>query len=415
MLYFFALLSIFTYAQAQSSLDLYIKQFEMVPMHDAPIKKKALFELGKKLFNDNLLSGNENISCATCHSATGFSADSLPLGIGEAGNTLNRGTPALFNLGFPDISFMFWDGRVREDFRGGWITPEPKLNEIASGFDSLLAVQAIFPLSNPEEMLGLHSKLSNKEAWESVLTKIFEGHSKISYQSLFEKAFPGVQKFNIAHVGNALAEFKRHEFLANQTPWDLYLKGKKEFLSERMKRGAQLFITKANCIFCHTGPHLSSFGFQNIGVPQIGAGFKNGDDKGRFENTGSKFDLYAFRIAPLRNVALTAPYMHSGAFKTLWEVIEHYNFPMKSIQNFIWDSKHPSYQQDILLNTDPEVLTLKAKMLTRGLKPQMGLTQEEKTDLYCFLAVGLTDMKVQKELLSRKFIDQIEDCAPVIP
>lgn len=427
MLFFFALLSLLSYAQTESQLDIYIKQFEMEPQFEAPAKRVVLFELGKKLFHDERLSGKENISCSSCHSVEGFSADGLPLGLGEGaqglgllrhqsqGNILSRGTPALYNLGLPGISFMFWDGRVHEDFRGGWVTPEPKLKSVAPDFDSLLAVQAIFPLSNPDEMLGKESKLSHLEAWENVMTKIFSGEMEKEYKKLFQKAYPTRNSFNISHVGNALAEFERHEFLANRTPWDLYLKGKKDVFTPRMARGAVTFMVKANCIFCHTGPHLSSFGFQNVGVPQIGPGFKDGDDRGRFENTGKKFDLYTFKIAPLRNVALTAPYMHSGAFKTLWQVIDHYNQPMNSIEKFQWDPINQSFRENLNLNTDPNVLALKAKMISGGLKPLIGLNQEEKTDLYCFLAVALTDMKHQNDLRRLNLIDEIEDCAPVKP
>lgn len=82
-----------------------------------------------------------------------------------------------------------------------------------------------------------------------------------------------------------------------------------------MKRGANIFFGKAQCINCHSGEHLSSFDFQSAAIPQIGPGKTDGDDKGRFEVTHNSSDIYRFRVSPLRNTALTAPYMHSGALR----------------------------------------------------------------------------------------------------
>lgn len=398
---------------AQTELDRYIQLFSLGPLPEAPKKNEALYRLGIQLFHDKKLSGKNNVSCSSCHAMKSYSTDGLPLGLGEGatglghqrmqdqGDILPRSTPALFNLGLPGVTSLFWDGRVGIDFYlGGWKTPEESINgksplrkDLAGTFDSTLALQSVFPISNPQEMLGRDSMLSHIEAWDEVMERLLKGDEKGKYKKLFSAAFPGVRKFNIAHVGNALAEYQRHDFLANNTLWDQYLRGKKDALSAPMKRGAQVFLTKASCVNCHTSEHLTTFAFFNIGTPQIGV-----DDKGRAESTGVKDYMYQFRVPPIRNVALTAPYMHSGAFTTLWEVIEHYNDPISSLKKFQWNSKHPNYRETLIHNktNDQERISRLAFNLRRNLN----LTDDEKKDLFCFLYFGLTDQKYQKDLIT---------------
>lgn len=431
-LFFFLFLSLFSHAQTskERDLDTYIRMFSMSALPELAPRKEPLYQLGLKLFYDKRLSGKNNISCGACHALGTFSGDGLPLGVGEGaegigvkrqqsqGALLARHTPALYNLGFPGVTALFWDGRVGLDFyRGGWSTPEaglngpnPKLAHIAKTLTSPLAVQALFPISNPEEMLGQGSPLNNVEAWDATMDRLLNGDMKATYNKLFREAFPGVTEFNIGHVGNAIAELERIHFVANNTLWDLYLRGQKQVLSERMKRGAVLYLSKAACINCHAGPHLTTFGYQNVGIPQIGPGAKNGDDKGRMEFTGSEEHMYKFRVPPLRNVAFTAPYMHTGAFKNMWEVIEHYNHPMRSLMHFSWDTKHPKYREDLKLETTQN--RKRWETIANTMPRMLNLTQEEKNDLYCFLMVGLTDIKNQSDLLYKGVLDEISDCSP---
>ncbi len=420
-------------AHAQNTvrdLDAYINMFSMSALPEPAPKKEPLYQLGLRLFYDKKLSGKNNISCGSCHALGSYSGDGLTLGVGEGaegladnrhqaqGALLARHTPSLYNLGFSGVTALFWDGRVGLDFyRGGWATPEaglngpnPKFADIAKTLTSPLAVQALFPISNPEEMLGVGSSLSNIEAWEATMDRLLNGDMKGTYNKLFREAFPGETKFNIGHVGNAIAELERIHFVANKTLWDLYLRGNKQVLSQRMKRGAVLFFTKGACINCHAGPHLTTFGYQNVGAPQIGPGAKNGDDKGRMEFTGSPDHLYKFRVPPLRNAALTAPYMHSGAFKTIWEVINHYNDPIQSLTNFRWNPKDSRYREDLKLEVQNN--RKRIETLANTMPRNLNLTQDEKTDLYCFLMVGLTDLGNQSELISKGVLDEISDCSP---
>ena len=409
-------ISIITPSFAQSELDFYIQRFRYKAL-DLPSKNYALYTLGQKLFQDKNLSGKRNISCESCHSAEGFAGDSLPLGVGEgavgfgsrrfqsSGLVLKRHTQNIYNVGHPEIRNHFWDGRVSKNYEG-WITPEPKFNgknpelkTVAETFQNITAVQAIFPFTSPEEMLGKTSKLSRLEAWDLVLARIFADKNKDTYSELFKRAYPGVENFNIAHVGNALSEFMKFKFSAINTPWDKYLRGDQKALTERMKKGAVLFHSKAGCFRCHNGDHFSNFSFHNIGVPQIGD-----DDQGR--------GRYTFRVPALRNVAVTAPYMHSGVFKTLKEVISHYNDPVGSLRNFQWDSHHPNYRSPLILDTDSVRNANREQSLSPMLARHLELSSEEQDDLLCFIGVALTDRSLQKVLVSKGFINEITDCSP---
>ena len=407
-------------------LEDYISRFQYKPLKQ-PTKNIPLYNLGLVLFYDADISGKGNIGCFSCHSQPGFGGDGLPLAMGEGsegigskriqknGALIARHSPNIYNVGL-NVPTFFWDGRVGLNNQGGWKSPEPKLNgpnpelkEIAETLDSPLAVQALFPLSNPKEMLGQESKLNNVEAWDQVMRKIFEGKKKEDYLRLFKAAFPTAKKFNIGHVGNAIAEAERHHFLATDTPWDRYLRGNKSALTQRMKRGALVFMGKGQCIMCHVREQLSSFGFQNIGVPQIGPGTAGGDDKGLFDVTKKPEDMYKFRVAPLRNVGVSAPYMHSGVYKTLWEVIDHYDDPITTLRNFRWNAKNPRYRDTLVLDTDAARNDNRERNLSMSLPRKLGLEAEERTDLYCFLKVGLTDVSLHKHLQGVE--NEISDCS----
>lgn len=418
---FLVLAFLFSFSPVMAqNLDEYILRFKLAPL-SAPPKRQALFQLGSKLFFDKTLSGKGNISCQSCHSDEGMGGDTLPLGVGEGaqglghrriqeqGLILARHTPAVYNVGLPDVRTLFWDGRVMR-IRNFWMTPEPKLNgenpelpEIARAFDSIASVQAIFPIASPEEMLGKESRLTKIQAWDQVMTKLM---NIPEYQKLFARAYPGVTSFNIAHVGNALAEFQRHHFLAINTPWDLYLRGRKDVLSERMKKGAMVFLGKAQCTLCHVGDQFTSFGFQNIGTPQL-----FNDDHGRAAVTQNPVDLYRFRVSPLRNVGVTAPYMHSGTFSNLWEVIEHYNDPHNTFRHFTWNSRHRNYRDPLILDTNGANHDNRERTLSSNLPRNLYLTAEEKSDLYCFLKVALTDLSLHRYLKGVE--NEVSDCSPI--
>ena len=414
------LFSVSAHAVMDSELNQYIKDFQMGSLGSPsrPVKPE-LYRAGELFFFGKILSGKNNITCGHCHQLQNHSGDALPLALGEGavmkektlvqsnGKILKRHTPALFNLGLPGINSFFWDGRVSRDFANNWYTPEPSINgehpsdeQLARTFDSLLSVQAVFPIATPDEMLGKDSKLSIREAWDSTMKRV---NASETYTKNLRLAYPGVETFTIAHVGNAIAEYERYKFLANQTPWDKYIRGDNSIMNERMIRGAKVFIVRADCRFCHVSRHLSSFGGQNIAIPQI-----RQEDVGMQEFNDSPLAPFAFRIPPLRNVGVTAPYMHNGVFKNLKEVINHYDEPLKHFENFTWDPVNPAYNEKLpLLNSFDRMKNVMAHF-TGGLSAKIGLSEEQKEDLRCFLQVALTDVAYQKYL-----VDDIPNCSPI--
>ncbi len=386
----------------------YITKFNLKPLDALPSRNKALFDLGHELFETNLISGNNNISCRDCHHPAAMTMDALPLGIGEGaegintattrrtqknGRILARNTPALFNMN--GIESMFWDGRVAYNKETKtFSTPVPLKPEVAAAMTSALAAQAIFPMVDHSEMLGQpgSNPLSNArdeyEAWDLIVQKTL---ANPEFKAMFDKVFPN-QEINIGHFGEAIAEFQRHAFAFNQTPYDDYLRGNNNALTEIQKIGMDVFMNKGKCSECHQGQHLSNFEFHNIGVAQIGPGKKNGDDLGRAEVTGQDEDLYAFRTPPLRNVGVTAPYMHDGAFKTLGQVVEHYDMIIPSLTEYSLVNNWKNYVETIAdhnHDTDLDRINHLSKKLTVHLR----FEEEEEKALSEFLATALTDKR----------------------
>lgn len=395
-------------------LDIYIEDFQMTALTAPAPKRVALYDLGHRLFRDVDLSGKGNINCAMCHMPPMGTSDGMPLSLGEGfigGGTnrrqesaeiLLRNSPPLYNLGFADINHLFWDGRVSIDENGNWLTPEPAINgdspeyqEIAHTLDSLLSVQALFPIADPAEMLGRGSLLNRKAAWENAVQRILKGRNAELYQKLFFEAF-GAADYNIAHIANALAEFQRHHFYKANTPWDQYLKGDKLAMSEEMKKGALVFMEKAKCANCHNGAHLSAYDFDSVGTPHLGLAGR--DDLGRMQFTGLEEDRYMFRVPPLRNIALTAPYMHNGVFKTMWEVIDFYTEPEKFLWNFQWANSYSNYVEVLTLDTDPIRQQQRIDAMAEDLPRKIDLTSEERSQLWCYLMGGLTDISLRGQL-----------------
>ncbi len=234
--------------------------------------------LGRLLFFDPVLSEKNDVACATCHQPDRGLSDGRSTSIGTSGNPVPRNAPTLWNVGY--VGNLFWDGRVQS-----------------------LEAQALFPLTNPDEMGD-----ADTDALVAELAAYPE------YAALFAAAFPG-EPMGLAQVEKALAAFQR-TLISNDSPFDRYAAGDLDALTPSQRRGLELFrSTKTRCVECHMFPTFSSESFRVIGVAS--------DDVGRaavFENglVGS------FKTPTLRNVALTAPYMHNGSLATLAEVIDFY-------------------------------------------------------------------------------------------
>lgn len=245
-------------------------------------------ELGKKLFHDPILSADNTISCASCHKEPHALSDNLKQSVGIDGQLSRRHSMPIFNLAWK--SEFFWDGRA------------PSLRE-----------QALMPIQDPTEM---------GESLPNVIAKLQATHE---YQSQFTRAF-GSGEITEETIGLALESFLLSETSYN-SKFDQAIQGKAS-LSEQEQRGLELFMTEfeprsrqygADCFHCHGGALFTDHRFHDNGLPEIN------NDRGRAEVTKNEADENKFSTPSLRNVALTAPYMHDGRFETLEEVVEHYS------------------------------------------------------------------------------------------
>ena len=237
-------------------------------------------ELGRLLFFDPVLSENNNVACATCHHPDLGFADGQEHAVGPNGVTLSRNTPTLWNVGY--ARNLFWDGRL----------------------DSL-ETQVEFPLTHPDEM-----GVRDTQALVAELGAIPQ------YVTLFATAFGGgAEAVTLPNVDRALAAFQR-TLISDDSPFDRYAAGDFDALTPSQRRGLALFRSGATrCFECHAAPTFAGDTFRVIGVA--------GDDPGRaaVSDDGSPG---AFKVPTLRNVALTASYMHNGSLPTLEAVVDFY-------------------------------------------------------------------------------------------
>ncbi|WP_417628674.1 cytochrome-c peroxidase [Pararhodobacter aggregans] len=313
--------------------------------------------LGQLLFYDPILSGNREVACATCHHPAFGTSDGLSLGLGDGGRGLGprrvadpdnlpeervpRNAQALWNLGALEYQSMFHDGRVEVDQSrpNGMRTPLDE--DMPSGFASMLAAQTMFPVVSPDEMAGHYQEneistavrlgmISGPDgAWARLTARVA---AVPEYAGLFAQVYPEVaagRPIAFTDVSNAIAAFMEFEFRSDSAPFDAVLRGEAT-MAPRAAAGMALFYGEAGCSTCHAGPFLTDHGFHAMGEPQFGPGkgarFETHHrDEGRFRVTGQAGDWYAFRTPALRNVALTAPYGHSGAHRTLAGFLAHHS------------------------------------------------------------------------------------------
>ena len=383
-------------------------QWNIVPIGEAPHQDPALVALGQALMFDKILSGNRDISCATCHDATQHLTDGLALAVGTGGSgsgaarTLGvgrqfvpRNAPSLLNtaIGLP---YIFWDGRLT---RFG-----PPLPDVVLPTTDLLQGQAMLPVlnrremrgdkgdldvfGNPNELAQLDDTLPNA-IWQGVMHRLV---AVPGYVTLFNAAFPSIPPTSLTFqdMAKAIAAFEMDAMMKTGSPFDRYLARDNNALSVEAKRGGVLFFGVARCSQCHNGPFLGGREFSNSGVPQVGPGVGQAVplDKGRGEILNFQFYQFAFRVPPLRNVELTAPYFHNGSFPTLESVVKHYNDVSTSLRTFdpstLPASLQASYHGDI--GTINAVLAT----LDSRLQSPLHLTDAQIADLVAFLK-SLTD------------------------
>ncbi|MCF2870370.1 methylamine utilization protein MauG [Octadecabacter sp. G9-8] len=332
-----------------------------ITMDDFVDADPAQARIGQLLFYDKILSGNRNISCGTCHHHDLAGGDGLSLGIGEGGRGVGperiavdirkripRNAPSLWNIGHNSVDVLFHDGRleVSDQFGNGFDSPAEEW--LPSGLDNIVAAQALFPLTAQFEMAGnpgendiagaTHDRID--AAWPIVSARV---RAIPDYANLFIQAFDTVDEpldITIVEIGNALGAFINSEWRSFDSPYDAWLIGTP--LPAAAERGRALFFGEARCASCHSGPLFTDQGFHAIGLPGFGPGRTRTFDKlprdvGRMGETDLLSDAYRFRTPSLRNVALTAPYGHNGAYPTLGAIIAHHSDPAAARAGWIPD------------------------------------------------------------------------------
>ena len=310
--------------------------------------------IGQLLFYDKILSGNRNISCGTCHHHDFAGGDGLSLGIGEGGvgigpdrtpgtgaqmirKRIPRNAPALWNLGHNSVEVLFHDGRlsVSDLYGNGFDSPAEEW--LPEGLDNIVAAQALFPMVAQFEMMG---NLGENDVVGAVHNRIDRGWPIIAkrvsaipaYAEMFIAAFDHIEEpgdITIVEIGNAIGAFIISEWQSYDSPYDRWLAG--DPLPQDAERGRQLFFTN-RCAACHAGPLFTDQQFHALGLPAFGPGRTRqwdhiSRDVGRMAETNLLEDAYKFRTPSLRNVALTAPYGHNGAYPTLAAMIRHHADP----------------------------------------------------------------------------------------
>ena len=250
-------------------------------------------ELGRRLFFDPILSLDSTQACVNCHQQHLAFTDGQALSLGVKGLAGSRNAMSLVNVGLY-YDGLFWDGRV-----------------------ATLEEQSLHPITDERELAA---------NWPLILGRL---RNHPDYSEQFKLAFDlrDVQAIDSIHIARALAQFER-TLVSFNSKFDQVQQGLAEFtLSEQ--RGWAIFfdaspdLPHAECNHCHVDPLFTTLAFENNGV-EVVTGLEAYQDKGRGAITGNVYDNGKFRVPTLRNITLTAPYMHDGRFQTLEEVIDHY-------------------------------------------------------------------------------------------
>jgi cytochrome c peroxidase len=271
-------------ADSDPLLDRASRYFEALPasMPGAENDTAEKIALGKKLFFDTRLSINDTQSCASCHRLENGlpGVDNLPVSPGAEGKLGTRNSPTVLNAGLQRR--QFWDGRASD-----------------------LVEQAKGPILNPIEM-----GMPDEQTVEKKLQAIAE------YRDAFAAVFPGTeQPLSYQHIAEAIAAFERT--LLTESRFDDFLKGDGSALNAAERQGLATFI-KLDCTSCHDGVLVGGELFEKLGKENP---YENQADAGVYEVSKDEADRMVFKVAPLRNVALTAPYFHDGKIATLPEAV----------------------------------------------------------------------------------------------
>jgi cytochrome c peroxidase len=399
-----------------------------LPLNDSDYRSVNENEakLGQLLFYDPILSGNKEVACATCHHPSLGTGDGLSLSLGDGGKGLGnkrivdyenlpeqrvpRNAQPLFNLGAKQFKTLFHDGRVQVDLSRPSGLRTPLEEEMVKGFSSIISAQTMFPVLSADEMAGHYSENEISEAvrrgtltgkggaWDLISKRV---QAIPEYSDFFTDTYDHIktaQDIKFTDISNAVAAFMEFEWRSDTSPFDDFLQGRFD-LSISQEKGMELFYGKANCSSCHAGALFTDHQFHATGQPQVGPGKaarfqSHSRDLGRFRVTGNIKDKYAFRTPSLRNVELTGPWGHAGAYNKLEAFLSAHIDPYLALANYdksnVTLTKYDTNDWKIM----DDASEVKAIADSITIKPVM-ISEGEVTDLLAFLGT-LTDTKAQK-------------------
>lgn len=291
-----------TYAPQAYELEIPDYMGEPIIPADNPLTRDGV-ALGRMLFYDPIVSSDSSMSCASCHAPALAFTDGTAFSVGVEGRQTSRSSMPLFNLAYNPNGF-FWDGR------------SPSMED-----------QALHPIMDEVEL---------NEDWDNVVRK-FRQHP--DYPRLFRRAFGIERKSEITKelAVRAIAQFERI-LISSNSRFDQVVNRNEGWFTDSEQRGKDLFYVELNaldhpgCSHCHGGVNFTDFSFRNNGIDSV-ATLNDFPDKGLGAVTGRVYDNGRFKVPSLRNVALTAPYMHDGRFETLEEVLDHYRTGGHGMEN----------------------------------------------------------------------------------
>lgn len=325
---------------------------------DNPMSE-AKIALGRRLFYDRRLSANGSTACATCHRQALAFTDGRGRSVGATGETHPRGSMSLVNVAY--ASRLTWANHLLDR----------------------LEIQALTPIFGEEPVeMGMAGR-------DADIIALLE--SDPAYRQAFPEAFPNDgNPYSILNTVRAISSFVR-TIVSFESPYDRYIRGDETALGESQVRGMQLFFSeRLECFHCHGGLNftdssthvdavIESVGFHNNGLYNIdGSGRYPSDNTGLHDLTGDRWDMGRFKAPTLRNIAVTAPYMHDGSIASLPEVLDHYTRGGRRIEagEFAGDGSRNTYKS----------------VFIRGFE----LTEEERNDVLAFLE-SLTDEEILRD------------------
>ncbi len=362
----------------EQRLQQIINQRNITPINAAALALPEVtsdnVQLGKKLFFSKNLGGEQSVACVSCHHPLLGGGDNLSLPVGVAAvDELNnpaenllgigrfngdndhpviaRNAPSIFNIGLFNRG-LFWDSRVERLRNGAIATPDSALNADGRRLPdtnlpanaTLTDAQARFPVTSSVEMRGdFQTGNDNQTVRLALVSRLNDDIAAISsnWPAEFFEVF-NEQQVSSDRMFQAISDYQR-SMLFIDNPWQDYLAGNSNALTNEQKQGAVLFFTSTQqggggCVACHNGDNFSDQRHHLVAFPQIGVGTGNSSntassqDFGRENVTGNTNDRFHFRTPSLLNVEVTAPYGHSGGYQTLEQVITHYRNPKQAIQ-----------------------------------------------------------------------------------